>query len=686
MQDTWQLEAGLHKCQCMSCCFGSKMVGVKQKLAVAEDERKRRKGGGLEKGQASCLKNIDSNLASRMLDLWGKGKLSAAAMQAMAEAAIRDGLRHKEVEEIASLGCNGAYTSNIHRDLLKLLQKKIANGILGGLKQSPKLALKVPAKDQKNLETGQTEADFHVFLPHLMVASWAESYPQLMDACFGVSKAAEFWDQIKADDPRLIDSPVAREKANQPEEWEKRKEKVIPLWLHGDGVEFGTDSLLLFSFGGSLTTLVDMQQKQAGLEESQNRGLKKGTDSKEGGLKQGQESTTLGGLKQSQVIDSAICLAAWPKAATAADTWKEVFDVLAWSFQSLWQGIHPAEDWKGSPLKGSLAHLAGKPLTKEALRFYVWNYLGDLEYYANTLKLPHWNRKDFCWLCDARRDCKHKSPWDFRNHPSWKMLDARGLKESPPSSHPLLTKIPTCVVGYRPCIDILHTLDLGVSQRLCGSVLHTWCYQEACEKAMAPKNMREVWNRIQDKYKSMRVKERFTNIFLSQFSNTEHPWSQAPLLKGKAAEIRHLVPVLASVAWDKAMETGGLKENHVAECLHHLATFYDLVASADFFMTPDESNAALQAMQSCLQHYVWLQRHVAKDCLFQLVPKFHWAYHLAQMCKYQNPKTFWTYRQESWVGSMATIAHSCSHGTKNTKLSESFCEKYLLGLQLRLNQ
>ena len=179
-----------------------------------------------------------------------------------------------------------------------------------------------------------------------------------------------------------------------------------------------------------------MQQKQAGLEESQNRGLKKGTESKEGGLKQGQESTTLGGLKQSQVIDSAFCLAAWPKAATAADTWKEVFDVLAWSFQSLWKGIHPTEDWTGSPLKGNLAHLAGKPLTKEDLRFYVWNYLGDLEYYANTLKLPHWKGEDFCWLCDARRDCKHKSHWDFRNHPSWQMLDARGLKQSPPVAIP----------------------------------------------------------------------------------------------------------------------------------------------------------------------------------------------------------------------------------------------------------
>ena len=135
--------------------LGSQMVGVKQTLQLVEDERKRRRrSGGLEQGQSKCLKESESSLANRMLDLWGKGKLSAAAMQAMAEAAIKDGLRHKDVAEIASLGSNGVHTSNIHRDLLRLLQEKIANGSLGGLKQSPKITLKVPAKDQKKLETG----------------------------------------------------------------------------------------------------------------------------------------------------------------------------------------------------------------------------------------------------------------------------------------------------------------------------------------------------------------------------------------------------------------------------------------------------------------------------------------------------------------------------------------------------
>ena len=85
------------------------MVGVKQTLQLVEDERKRRRSGGLEQGQSKCLKESESSLANRMLDSWGKGKLSAAAMQAMAEAAIKDGLRHKDVAEIASLGSNGVH-------------------------------------------------------------------------------------------------------------------------------------------------------------------------------------------------------------------------------------------------------------------------------------------------------------------------------------------------------------------------------------------------------------------------------------------------------------------------------------------------------------------------------------------------------------------------------------------------
>ena len=63
-----------------------------------------------------------------------------------------------------------------------------------------------------------------------------------------------------------------------------------------------------------------------------------------------------------------------------------------------------------------------------------------------------------------------------------------------------------------------------------------------------------------------------------------------------------------------------------------------------------------QSNQECLRHYTWLKANAGNDILFQLTPKFHWAYHLGYMCQWQNPKTYWTFGQESWVGSMSTLA------------------------------
>ena len=188
----------------------------------------------------------------------------------MAEAAIKDGLRHKDVAETASLGSKGPPEATPEKD---------CQWIPGRFQPRTRKIWRLARQRQ----------------------SFTCSYPQLMDACFGVSKAKEFWDQIKADDPRLIDSPVAWEKDNQPQEWKNQKEKTIPLWLHG-GVDFSTDSLLIFSFGGCLTTLIDMQHRQTGLEQSQKKCLEKAKAAKKEAWEQGQE-TKGGGLKQRKPCD-----------------------------------------------------------------------------------------------------------------------------------------------------------------------------------------------------------------------------------------------------------------------------------------------------------------------------------------------------------------------------------------------
>ena len=229
-----------------------------------------------------------------------------------------------------------------------------------------------------------------MFLPHLTISTFCDSYPALVESCFAPSKASNFWEQVGKDDPRLWDSPVAWEKANTPHQWQRKRQHTIPLWLYWDGVEFSTDSLLLFSFGGCLNGLRESQDKHRG-------------------------------LKQSHIIDNSFCLAAWPKNSTAKETWAEVFQALAWSFQSLWEGYRPQIDWKGKAFKGFMAQQAGKPLTKEGWRFYIWNYLGELEYYANTLKLPHWQRHPFLLALQLPQKWKETISMRF---PRWASLEA----------------------------------------------------------------------------------------------------------------------------------------------------------------------------------------------------------------------------------------------------------------------
>ena len=71
-------------------------------------------------------------------------------------------------------------------------------------------------------------------------------------------------------------------------------------------------------------------------------------------------------------------------------------------------------------------------------------------------------------------------------------------------------------------------------------------------------------------------------------------------------------------------------------------------------------------------HYIWLHNHFDDGVRFTLTPKCHFLAHIALMLHFQNPATCWTYKQESFMGYIATLGHSCPHGTRAVRLSESF--------------
>ena len=252
------------------------MPGIHQNVAI--EERKKRKcddSQGLQEGH---------NLSKKLLHLWSLGKLSATGLQELAQASVSDGLQSQDIMELCGLGSFGAYPNNCHRDLLRLLKNKLKNSRHGGLKESPTFSIQVPALASKE-ENPSTMATCHMVLPHLFVWQLFQSYPQLAPSLFGVQKLKAFWSGLKPDDPRLWGWGLK----------ESQKAKTIPLWLHGDGVEFSTDTLLTFSWGPSLFT-------PQGLKESQEQNA-------------------------SHSMDSSFLVTAWPKSATDSKTWDAIHAV-----------------------------------------------------------------------------------------------------------------------------------------------------------------------------------------------------------------------------------------------------------------------------------------------------------------------------------------------------------------------
>ena len=211
----------------------------------------------------------------------------------------------------------------------------------------------MPALDPKE-ETPETTVPCHLVLPHLLAWQLFESYPEMVPNVFGLHKLKNFWQGLKKDDPRLWEAGLEKSCHNN----------TIPIWVHGDGVEFSTDSLMTFSWGPSLFV-------SPGLQESFEN-----------------QMTNLS-------MDSSFLITAWPKSATSPETWPQIHEVITWSFQALWTGMHPEKDWKGEALPPKLERLARKPLTPQGYKFWVFNFLGDLEYYSNHLGFPHWSSPNF---------------------------------------------------------------------------------------------------------------------------------------------------------------------------------------------------------------------------------------------------------------------------------------------------
>ena len=199
--------------------------------------------------------------------------MSAAAVPKLCHMAWIDGLKDAELGKLAAMGSWGAHPGNVTRDLKMHISKICSN---------PHMEL-----------CKQDRAKMAYYDPMAVLQKLQQSPDQFQRILQPASRAA-FWEAVPDSNPRLqiLLQETGRSKASLSD--------CIPLWVHGDGVEYVDGrSLMVDSFGSVLA--------------------------------------------EGSSLDTSLLLLAVPKDICTDETWSDVFEGIVRSFTLLQKpgALHP---------------------------------------------------------------------------------------------------------------------------------------------------------------------------------------------------------------------------------------------------------------------------------------------------------------------------------------------------------
>lgn len=597
---------------------------------------KRLRGWALEKetgaAGSACKPSLTdhSALATKLLSLWAHGLLSAALIQDLAYLAILDGASHDELFALSKAGNFGENSGSVSRD--------IATTFCQGLAFETH-EVEVSCIDPKT--NNEVLANASIFLPHVLFATLAREYSEQFPSLFNTGILEQFWKSAeKTADDRLTGHPMTSKS-----DWRK---KTIPLFIHGDGVEFQTrDTLLVWSWGSLLSLFSS--------------------------------------------LDSHFLISVFPKSCTTASTWLPLMKWLVWSLKALLTGKHPVNDPEGNPIQEpSPFFLAkGKPLTSQGYRGAIWSIQGDHDFFSNVLLLPHWNNSHPCWMCD----CRKEGPKNFRNiKPSLRnfvSVDSAAAAANPASAHPIFST--PGVTSRMVRGDGLHILfTKGIYAHLLGSILHYMCWKDGpgARQAVPPsQRLALIFERVQSCYKARKSPTRLTNLKLSMFTKPDKPHQTWAFLNAKGAECKHLAPALLDVC-KQVLDPTNAVDSHIVNALESMVTVVDLLDKCNMFLSPSEFDSVLRRADLFLDNYDWLNKWALEEerMLFHVVIKFHMFWHLIENSKFLNPRYHWCFKSEDFVGRVSRLAFSVTMSVSSIKICLKVCPKYSFLLHLRLTR
>jgi len=171
-------------------------------------------------------------------------------------------------------------------------------------------------------------------------------------------------------------------------------------------------------------------------------------------------------------------------------------------------------------------------------------------------------------------------------------------------------------------------------------------------------------------------------------------------MSGKAAHMRHLVPVLIELLEFVAVAEDYYKDEtrfsdtfrqiakHRKFCLQHLNEYYTIIKSEGRYLSSSMADKVADAVSDSTEHYSMLatlaREHVG--CLmYNIVPKAHLVHHIVEAAVYENPKYSWVYMEEDFIGRICKMARHAALGAGGARLTKGLMTKYERLIYVRLH-
>ena len=198
-------------------------------------------------------------------------------------------------------------------------------------------------------------------------------------------------------------------------------------------------------------------------------------------------------------------------------------------------------------------------------------------------------------------------------------------------------------------------------------------------------NVATLWTELLAWFKDHTVQDRFQSIKVSMFTNADDPHNVMPKLKGRAIEIRSLVPALCSV-WERRMNPALPQHQAILEGLQSSAKMDEVLDSyPDVDVFPSH---ALRDFVDASWHYARCQNAVSEYynttegyMIFDITIKTHWTLHCAMEAAYLNPRLSWNFAGEDFMMKCRELHQSCCKGNSPAQSVDKFADKYGYALQ-----